>query len=245
MSLSWLDLSWLDILSWLNLSWLDMYCLDLSWHYLSWLDLVWLDISRLDLSWLDLCWLDLSRLDLSWLDFFLLDLPDWTCPGMTYPDLTDPELTSIDSTLPDLTCPDRTCPKQTNLISVLLVTPPLTAMYVLLTGSRLLNNISIPAHYSGESPGRFQAISWYNLLFYITSVYQIHLWVVVTLFFLDCSTIVTVALCCLNTWSPLWWITSSSLLSCTPTLPSLPLPSKTAKDDLLNGEPIHSLSSQI
>ena len=61
---------------------------------------------------------------------------------------------------------------------------------VLLVGFRLLYIVLIPANYLGESPGRVQAISWFNLLFYITSVYLKHLWVVVTLFFLDCSTII-------------------------------------------------------
>ena len=39
----------------------------------------------------------------------------------------------------------------------------------------LLYTVLIPANYSGESPGWVQAISWFNLLFYITAVYLKHL----------------------------------------------------------------------
>ena len=41
----------------------------------------------------------------------------------------------------------------------------------------LLYTVLIPANYSGESPGEVQAISWFNLLFYITLVFLKHLWV--------------------------------------------------------------------
>ena len=52
--------------------------------------------------------------------------------------------------------------------SCLLSTTALTALYVLLAGSRLLYTVLIPANYSGESPGRVQAIKLIKI-FYITS----------------------------------------------------------------------------
>ena len=63
-----------------------------------------------------------------------------------------------------------------------------------------------------------------------------------------CDIQISVASYSLSTWSPLWWMTASSSLSCTPTFPSLPSqPSNNArllKDDLLNGEPIPSCQTK-